>query len=203
MPKGTMAGKATMEEITSQEDFKKFVSIMEVTEQIESFDSLDTDSQREVINKFYLWKEKGSPKAEMPKIKDDKEDEILALHRVKAQGDQFIWYVCKDGKVVGKDWVYEYAQEEDVDESGNPLGTFHDDTRRILKRTPKYTVPYNKEVGKKLLDIANKYSDEPICIFEMGKKKVGVGDPQGMFNCDGKEFVAEVQRVFELSRRRR
>ena len=197
----TKANQATMEEITSQEDFKQFIAMMEVTGQIESWDALDSDSQRDVVNKFYLWKEKGSPKAEMPQLKDDKEYEILSLYRTKYRGEQFIWYVTRDSKTVGKEWVHEYAQEADLDENRNPTGTFHDDTRTITKRTPKYLTPYTKELGEQLLNLAFKYNDQPICVFELGSRRVGVVDPLDMFNCDGKQMSMEVQRVLQSRRR--
>ena len=201
MGKTTKSQELTMEEIKSQEDFKQFVSIMEVTGQIEDFDGLDSDSQRDVVNKYYLWKSKGSPKAEMPKIKDDKEDEILSLYRTKYRGDEYIWYVTRDSRTIGKEWIHEYAKEEDRGENGEPLGTFHDNKKIITKRTPKFTMPYNKEIGEKLLNLAFKHNDQPICVFEMGGKRVGVVDPEVMFNCDGKQMGKEVERVL-LSRKR-
>lgn len=202
MAKTTKAEKATMDEITSTEEFKKFIAMLEVTAQLDTpFDELPTDDQRDIVNKFYLWQDKGSPKAEMPKIKDDKEDEILSLYRTKHRGDQYIWYVTRDSRTIGKEWIHTYAKVEDY-ENGKPLGTYHDDTNTIIESKPKYTIPYTKELGEKLLNLAFKHNDQPIFVFEMGGKRVGVVDPEVMFNCDSKQMGLEVQRVL-LSRKPR
>jgi hypothetical protein len=189
MPRGTKAQKATIEEITSQEDFKKFISMLEATEQITDYQSLDTDSQRSIINKYYLWKEKGSPKAEMPKLKDEKEDEILKLYRTKHRGVQYIHYLTKDGRTVGKEYIHTYSTEEELDENNQPTGR-QVPTTTIIKSEPKYTMEYTKELGEKLLAQAFKYSDYPTCYFVVGPNaKVKCGDPEVEFNVDGKMML--------------
>jgi hypothetical protein len=180
--------ETTIEEITSQEDFKQFIAMMEVTGQIEDFDKLATDAQRDVINKFYLWKEKGSPKAEMPTLKDDKEDEILKLYRVKHRGVQYIWYMTKDGRRVGMHYVHTYATEDewvDGKMTGNKV-----QTETITSSEPKYEWEYTKELGEKLLALATKYNDFPSCYFVNGpNNKVKCSEPETEFNVDGKEML--------------
>lgn len=205
MPKSTKAKQATIEEITSQEDFKAFIAMMEVTGQFEdkTFDDMSTDDQRNVVNKFYLWKEKGSPKAEMPVLKDDKVDEIISLYRTKHRGEQYIWYVTKDGKTVGKDYVHTYAQQEDIDENGKPLGTFHDDLKTITSSEPKYLTPYTKELGEEYLNLAFKYNDLPVFVFEIGGRRFGIDNPHVDFNCDGDRMMDITQEVINSRKGRR
>jgi hypothetical protein len=202
MPKGTKVKESTIEEITSTEEFKKFRSMLEVTEQIDDFDELGTEEQRKIINKFYLWQAKGSPKAEMPKISDDKEDEILSLYRTKYKGQQFIWYVTPDGRTVWREDVHKYAQVEDQDESGNPLGTYHDDTSKIIETKPRYTKPYTKALGDKLVAQAFKYNDQPVFVFEIGGKRFGIDNPLVDFNCEGEQMMEITKAIIQSKRGR-
>jgi hypothetical protein len=194
MAKTKRPQEVTIEEITSQEDFKSFIAMMEVTGQIENFDKLATDDQRDVINKFYLWKEKGSPKAEMPQLKDDKEDEILKLYRVKHRGTQYIWYMTKDGRRVGLEYDITYAEEDewvDGKMTGNKVKT-----NTVIERKPKYTIEYTKEKGEELLELAYKYTDYPTCYFVNGpNNKVKVSEPDTEFNVDGKKMIELMARA--------
>jgi hypothetical protein len=188
MAKTKRPQEVTIEEITSQEDFKQFIAMMEVTGQIDNFDKLSTDDQRDVINKYYLWKEKGSPKAEMPKLKDDTEEEILKLYRVKHRGVQYIWYMTKEGKRVGLEYDVTYAEEDewvDGKMTGNKITT-----DVVLDRKPRYTMEYTKALGEELLAKAYKYNDNPSCYFVNGpNNKVRCDDPEAEFNVDGKEML--------------
>jgi hypothetical protein len=189
MAKNQKVKETTIEEITSQEDFKQFLSMMEVTSKDWiPWEELSTDSQRDIINKFYLWKDRGSPKAEMPTLKEDKEDEILKLYRVKHRGVQYIWYMTKDGRRVGMHYVHTYATEDewvDGKMTGNKV-----QTETIISSEPKYEWEYTKELGEKLLALATKYNDFPSCYFVNGpNNKVKCGDPETEFNVDGKEMI--------------
>lgn len=194
MAKTKRSQETTIEEITSQEDFKQFIAMMEVTGQVEDFDKVSTDEQRDIINKFYLWKEKGSPKAEMPKLKDDTEEEILKIYRVKHRGTQYIWYMTKEGKRVGLEYDVTYAEEDewvDGKMTGNKIKT-----DIVLDRKPRYTMEYTKELGEELLAKAHKYNDNPSCYFVNGpNNKVKVDDPETEFNVDGREMLKLMARA--------
>ncbi len=189
MGKTIKTKEVTIEEISSQEDFKQFVAMMEVTGQLKNFDELALDEQREVINKYYLWKDKGSPKAEMPKLKDEKEHEILKLYRVKHRGIQYLWYMTTDGQRIGLDYEEIHNQEDEYDENNQPTGR-KTEGKTIVDRKPHYTIEYTKQKGEELLALASKYNDYPNCYFVNGpNNKVKCSDPETEFNVDGKEMI--------------
>lgn len=197
----TKTEKVTMEEITSTEDFKKFCSMLYVTDQLsKDFDELSTDDQRDIVNKFYLWKDKGSPKAEMPKLKDDKVDVITMLCRIKYRGTQYLYYETDDGRTVGREDINTYAQTEELDENGQPTGKMVD-TNVITKSEPKFTIPYTKELGDKYLNMAIK--NDAVVKFAVPGTYVVCDAPEEEFNIpDWKDVQRLMQNAPGIKGRR-
>jgi hypothetical protein len=175
----TKTEKVTIEEITSQEDFKQFLSMLEVTsEDWTPWDDLSSDAQRDIINKFYLWKEKGSPKAEMPKLKDEKEDVITMLCRFKHRGIQYLYYETDDGRTIGREDIIQYAQEPELDENNQPTGKMINNNV-VVKWDYKYTIQYDAKIGKEYLEKALK--NDAVCKFGVPGTYIRCSDPESEF----------------------
>lgn len=190
MTKAQQAQKATIDEIKSQEDFKRFFAMLYATKKVskESLDELPTEQQHKIVNEYWKWEKKGKPEAEMPDL-EDKEDQILKMYRAKIRGTQYIYYVRPDGTEVGRETIPTYATEEEVGEKGKPTGKLVEDKSKIIKTDYKYTIPYTKAKGEELLKKAYAYNDMPSCYFVIGTTKVKVADPETEFNVDGNQMM--------------
>lgn len=185
----TTTAKATTS-IEDDADFVKFISMYDVTSD-QKYADLSDEKQRGVQNKFFIWKDKGMPKAEMPLL-ETKEDVIIKVFREKVYGKQYIYYQTPKGNNVvdvGRDHIHTYAQIEEFDEKGKPTGKTEDDLKHIIKTETKLLTPYTKALGEKYMAQAFKTWKNPTFYFRTGKATILVDDPEKDFNGDFDDYV--------------
>jgi len=138
----------SFEELLETEDFKDFIRIATVTDNIPDSELSQLDKDM-LVDQYKSWVEDGRPKPKMPELKS-KVEEILRIYRRKVGGKQFISYVVKGkSEQVGMETELTYAKINGVE-----------DRSLIIARRRYPSKPYSDKVARELISKAKRYNPD-------------------------------------------
>ncbi len=180
----------TFEELAKSRDFKKFIKIQETIGDIDDLDleTLTEDGIRKLTTDYHGWVNAGRPKPHLTKEAQGKMEKILSLTRIKYLGKQYLTYLL-DGADESSGIKYEttYAKIPQGD------GSLIEDMSTIIKREPRYKIPFEKATAKKLMERCNNESIRPKLYFVLGGKTYTINNPEN-FTGNFDELIVKAQR---------
>ena len=143
----------SFEALLETEDFKDFIRIATVTDNIPDKELTQLDKDL-LVDQYSAWVEDGRPKPKMPELKN-RVEEILRIYRRKVNGKQFLSYVVKGkSEQVGMETELTYA---------NINGVVDESLIIARKRFP--VMPYTDKLAKELIKKAKRYNPDSFKMY--------------------------------------
>ena len=190
--KKQVSSEDRFEEIKKDPQFPDFIKQLVLTNSLKSddVDSLPLRQQREIVNKFWAWKQAGAPGLQMAHLAFAK-PVVQKVYRIKHLGKQFLAFIGNKGKEGITD-VVTYGQKQVTDPETHQI-KFIEDKDNIIKKEPKYTIPYTESKARELMDMALETSVSPTFYFLRGKRKIQVTNHENFFG----EFDSLMEKADE------
>ncbi|MEO9364427.1 MAG: hypothetical protein ABI348_11055 [Nitrososphaera sp.] len=148
---------------------------------------LETESdQNRFVKEFNSWIKAGRPAPKMPELVVEEDPVPMKLYRIRHRGKQYVYWRDTRAKLYGKVVHIRQTEHHGADKTQK----FYREQEVI-----EYTIPYNKELGTKLVEDSLARCVYPTFYF--------VNDPNHKYSVKPEDFNADLDQIIQLHREKK